>query len=242
MYYTKFAESQSSSFEEALYNIPSWFFLACFVSFLNGFEGLSKTSSFHQDAIITLLSFLQCDRNWTRVWPLRLVCIVYTMSNLMAPTLSWFQASCLRLACVLRVSFCLFSYQGRGVEVGILNSRSWIKCDFLPDKSWVVSVEAFCYTPTIWGSLFSLVIDFYMTPRKNVILWKMGFLVMVKVVVMMHRWWSWWWSRQWWWWWWREEEENCITIVLTSTRATIDGCVHIPGIILFIVINKKKLY
>ena len=39
-----------------------------------------------------------------------------------------------------------------------------------------------------------------------------------------------------------EEEENCITIVLTSTRATIDGCVHIPGIILLIVINKKNKY
>ena len=39
-----------------------------------------------------------------------------------------------------------------------------------------------------------------------------------------------------------QKEENCITIVLTSTRATIDGCVHIPGIILLIVINKKKQY
>ena len=29
-----------------------------------------------------------------------------------------------------------------------------------------------------------------------------------------------------------EEEEDCITIVTVSTRATINGCVHIPGIIL----------
>ena len=35
MYYRKFVESQSSSFEEALYNIPYQYLLLSFVSFLN---------------------------------------------------------------------------------------------------------------------------------------------------------------------------------------------------------------
>ena len=64
MYYTKFVESQSSSFEEALYNIPSFFSLFCkFSQLVNVWTGM-----FVQNKFLSLRCLYNVASKFSAMW------------------------------------------------------------------------------------------------------------------------------------------------------------------------------